>query len=613
MKRTALLCLVWLAIVAVHAGIDSYYDFSWSLAPYESVNGTVIQALSADDEISAPIDLGFAFPYGEYAYNHVRISTNGWIGLGSSHNSSYHGNDLSLFTPNPIIAPLWDDLSMDYGLVEYLLMGNAPDRIFTVQYTAAKWNYAANNLYDFQVRLHENGSIYLIYGSCVGEPQSASASVGINMLPGGSDWFYSVTPGTPHTASTTVSFNGVNDPIPAGTRFHFTPVQTYANDLACLSLSGMIHPTVGTVTPYTALVSNPGSLSQDEFVVKLYDSQMNELDSVTQGPLPSGGEVSVQLLWAPEQSGHETLYAKVVLEGDEHPANDQCPGLAVNAQVAGMQYVTIGNGNEQERYPMDFYFKNSLYECIYTAAELGVDDAYIYSIGFFNNFVDTINGATRIWLGNTGLSSLSADWIPSTELTPVFDGILVYPEGQNTVTIELSTPFRYTGGNLVMLVQRPMDSTCYHSGNRFYCQQGTLLRARYARSDVTSYDPANPPAGSAIALFPKTSFAYVPYTSAEDPAAPEFIASLQGNSPNPFKLNTEIRFTLGKASLVRLSVYNLKGQLVRSLLQAEKNTGQHHTVWDGRDDRGKPVASGVYLYRLQANGFDGSGKMLLIR
>ena len=73
---------------------------------------------------------------------------------------------------------------------------------------------------------------------------------------------------------------------------------------------------------------------------------------------------------------------------------------------------------------MDFYFKNSLYECIYTAAELGGDDAYIYSIGFFNNFVDTINGATRIWLGNTGLSSLSADWIPSTELTPVFDGIL---------------------------------------------------------------------------------------------------------------------------------------------------------------------------------------------
>jgi len=127
MKRTALLCLVWLAIVAVYAGIDSYYDFSWSLAPYESVNGTVIQALSADDEISAPIDLGFAFPYGEYAYNHVRISTNGWIGLGSSHNASYHGNDLSLFTPNPVVAPLWDDLNMDYGLVEYLLTGNAPD------------------------------------------------------------------------------------------------------------------------------------------------------------------------------------------------------------------------------------------------------------------------------------------------------------------------------------------------------------------------------------------------------------------------------------------------------------------------------------------------------
>jgi len=159
------------------------------------------------------------------------------------------------------------------------------------------------------------------------------------------------------------------------------------------------------------------------------------------------------------------------------------------------------------------YYMNSLYECIYYPPELGNTIGTIYGIGFYNNFVTELqNMPTNIWIGTTTQADLSNGWIPSTELTQVFTGSVNYPMGENLIHIPFTTPYLYLNGqNLVVMVERPMDTQYYSSSDVFKIQSLTQSRARNAYSDGTDYDPTSPPAtGNATTAFPKTSFFIIP-------------------------------------------------------------------------------------------------------
>ena len=86
------------------------------------------------------------------------------------------------------------------------------------------------------------------------------------------------------------------------------------------------------------------------------------------------------------------------------------------------------------------------------------------------------------------------------------------------------------------------------------------------------------------------------------------------NYPNPFNPETTIRFALRERQRVSLHIYDIRGRKVRTLLQnAELAPGWHEMIWDARDDAGRPVASGVYLYQLKGRGFDLKKKMTLLQ
>ncbi len=97
------------------------------------------------------------------------------------------------------------------------------------------------------------------------------------------------------------------------------------------------------------------------------------------------------------------------------------------------------------------------------------------------------------------------------------------------------------------------------------------------------------------------------------PELPALRWALEANEPNPFNPRTSIRYSLAAAEQVSLRVYDLRGRLVRSLVAAKQPAGPHVAHWDGRDDTGRTVASGVYLYRLDAGAFQRSRKMLLLK
>jgi hypothetical protein len=92
---------------------------------------------------------------------------------------------------------------------------------------------------------------------------------------------------------------------------------------------------------------------------------------------------------------------------------------------------------------------------------------------------------------------------------------------------------------------------------------------------------------------------------------------LKQNYPNPFNGNTLIRFTLGSSSHISLSIYDIIGRKIRSLKEDYMSSGSHSVRWEGKDDYGKPVSSGIYIYRLNVhrNGkhFSSAKQMLYIK
>jgi len=180
----------------------------------------------------------------------------------------------------------------------------------------------------------------------------------------------------------------------------------------------------------------------------------------------------------------------------------------------GYQYadeVTIGDGLVPERVPIDMYWGNSLFECVYYQHELGILNATITQISFFNTFITNLpNIQTKIWLGTTGQTDLSPSWVPAGNLSLVFDGPVDYPTGINTITIPLTNPFQYNGGTLVMMVYRPLTMWYFNSQDQFAAQHGEMGRSRKVYSDTTVFDPYAPPTGysSVGTPFPKTTFTY---------------------------------------------------------------------------------------------------------
>ncbi len=89
---------------------------------------------------------------------------------------------------------------------------------------------------------------------------------------------------------------------------------------------------------------------------------------------------------------------------------------------------------------------------------------------------------------------------------------------------------------------------------------------------------------------------------------------LNQNYPNPFNPVTTIEYSIPRSSTISLRIYNVNGQEVRTLIANKITAVGNYTIeWDGRDDRGKPVASGTYFYQLESEGFLKAHKMIMIK
>jgi hypothetical protein len=140
--------------------------------------------------------------------------------------------------------------------------------------------------------------------------------------------------------------------------------------------------------------------------------------------------------------------------------------------------------------------------------------------------------------------------------------------------------------------------------NAQHIQDIGLLGTAYVFQVVTRYSGGN--------SLPSEQLSYT-VTPVDDDVVPLPPTGLAGNYPNPFNPETTIRFYLREQGPVRLSIFNVRGQLVGKLVDSALPGGTHSAVWNGRDATGRPVASGVYFCRLEAAGHEFVRKMLLLK
>lgn len=132
----------------------------------------------------------------------------------------------------------------------------------------------------------------------------------------------------------------------------------------------------------------------------------------------------------------------------------------------------------------------------------------------------------------------------------------------------------------------------------YHSQEGNSGYSNTASARTLKTPPALPDDPTAVQTNPKST-------------PPAFI--LHANYPNPFNAATTIRFTLPKAGTAALRIYDMAGHLVRQLLDHSLAAGQHQVEWNGQDNNGHELASGVYLYRLQVGTRVRTHKLLMLR
>ena len=88
---------------------------------------------------------------------------------------------------------------------------------------------------------------------------------------------------------------------------------------------------------------------------------------------------------------------------------------------------------------------------------------------------------------------------------------------------------------------------------------------------------------------------------------------LSQNYPNPFNPSTKISYELGKSEFVKLSIFDLNGNLIKNILDNKVNSGRGHVYWDGKNELGQNVSGGMYLYTIETPSFLKTKKMLLLK
>lgn len=285
----------------------SSYGFSASQGTFDTLgsSGTIVPSVSADENLSAALPIGFTFEFSGNSYSTVKVSSNGFLTFGTS-TASQAFNDLdgAVAASLPVIAPLWDDLdgSANGGSTfTYETQGTAPNRVFIAEWKKFEWRYNSNDpVISFQAKLYETtNTIDFVYRPESGTPVSPSASIGLAGSTSGDFISVAATGSSPMTSTTTEVSNLSTSPV-AGQVYTFTPP-------SCLAPTNLA---VANITTTSADLGYNSPNSSGTFMVEV----------VTSGTAPGVGTVNTGLSYSintlSASTGYDFYVREVCAAGD---------------------------------------------------------------------------------------------------------------------------------------------------------------------------------------------------------------------------------------------------------------------------------------------------------
>ena len=328
-------------------------------------------------------------------------------------------------------------------------------------------------------------------------------------------------------------------------------------------------------------------------------------------------ENTVVYLITPESVPTGGISGIVTLQGEIDHA-----GILVTASPGGASAYTSKDG---EYSISDMYAGTYTVTATKTDWSTGVVEGVVVSEGMVTSGVDMVLTATTTYeyCENPSLS------IPDSNPAGVYD-YLTFTDDVVITEIELYVNITHTYiGDLIVAVTSP-DGTTVRLHDRsggsasnivgWYPTElavdgpGSLddLVGENAQGEWTIWISDNAGADTGILNTWCVRVVGGVGTGVEDMDVPRTYV-LGGVSPNPFNPVTTVTYAMPTSGHVELAVYNVAGQLVKTLVDGDETAGWHAVTWDGRDDNGGSVASGVYFARMQAQEFTGSTKMVLLK
>ncbi len=223
---------------------------------------------------------------------------------------------------------------------------------------------------------------------------------------------------------------------------------------------------------------------------------------------------------------------------------------------------------------------------------------------------DVDNGVTRLVSASY---DLSGEGYARLEFYLWFSNDLGGNPGEDPFVVEVST----NGGTSYSLLESSVASTGQAWKKKRFDLTNFVALTDAMRFRFSARDDQGGQSGPSLVEAGVDDFRLLVVPGSTGVDAPALVVpprtALAQNQPNPFNPTTEIAFSVGRAGRVELAIYDVEGARVRSLVSEVREPGHYAARWDGVDDRGVPVASGIYFYRLDTAGAHQMRKMVLLK
>lgn len=269
------------------------------------------------------------------------------------------------------------------------------------------------------------------------------------------------------------------------------------HDMRAISIVGANTGNVNAAIEYTVSIQNLGSNTESDYSLTLTNGEdmLTQIEGISIAPMEIK---NIAINWTPRKIGeYNRIMATVMLDTDLETGNNNTATLKTTIAPENERVIQIGTrASDSGNVPLALNYKYSISETLYFANELGLDPGAVISEIAYPYYNDKIDWTVpvRIWMGHTNLSMLDdTNMIQAANLQLVFDNAYTFLkqgafDKPAMSRFLLNTPFNYTGGNIVIMIEQ--KSTSYKS-IKFYEAVPTRdeHRCTYYQNDATPLSP----------------------------------------------------------------------------------------------------------------------------